>query len=258
MGVCDKRGVIPVTRRSTAGGVGALSLILAVSTVGCAARVESLCDVPASVAGYVTGFDQDLGNLEADQFLGLRVETVAARATLRLVAADESADPEIRSAAEGLESLVGSFESRLDEANWDISVGLEDSATREIVDQIGSPETLKMANLVESLVIERCGLPPIVPNDPDTADSLPGPSIPPPTATDPPTDTIDERSEARSLGTTIGETFGLTLDDTQVVCLGLALEGVYDASGSATGPEKYQSQFQAAFDRCEIDFTVPG
>ncbi|MFM9226208.1 MAG: hypothetical protein ACKOQ1_06225, partial [Actinomycetota bacterium] len=71
------------------------------------------------------------------------------------------------------------------------------------------------------------------------------------------TDTIDERSEARSLGTTIGETYGLTLDADQVLCLGLALEGVYDVTGSATSPEKYQRQFQSAFDTCEIDFEVP-
>ena len=235
------------------------SVVVAVLVAtGCSSDSRSLCDGPTSVAGYVTGFDQGLGNLEADQYLGLRLETEGARSTLQLVRDDADASEAEKEAARRLDLLIESFEARMDNANWDISVGLENQETVGIVDAVGRPETLADANVVESLVIERCGLPPIVPNDPETADSLPGPPIPAPTATDPPTDTVDERSEARSLGTTVGEIFGLTLDDAQVVCLGLALEGVYDASGAATTPEKYQSQFQSAFDRCEIDFTVPG
>lgn len=243
-------------RRTTCATVLAVSMAAVVA--GCSPDTGTLCDAPASVAGYVTAFDQGLGNLEADQFLGLRVETIGVRQTLDLVLAESAVPPEVRSAATELDDLIGLFSTGMDSVNWDISEGLLDDEIVRIVDRIASDVALSTANMVEALVIERCGLPPIVPRDPDTADSLPAPSVAPPTATDPPTDTIDERSEARSLGTIIGETFGLTLDDTQVVCLGLALEGVYDASGSATSPEKYQRQFQSAFDRCEIDFTVPG
>lgn len=225
---------------------------------GCGGAGGSLCDGPASVAGFVVGFDQGLANLEADQFLGLRLEALDASATIGLVMADSTDAPaEVVAAARDIGTMLTDFIRRMEDANWDVSEGLSASGAVDLVAAIGSDETLAKANLVESLVIERCGLPPIVPVDPATVDSLPAPSVPSPTATDPPTDTIDERSEARSLGTTVGEIYGLTLDDEQVVCLGLALEGVYDVSGAATSPEKYQQQFQSAFDRCRIEFTVP-
>ena len=226
--------------------------------VSCGADQASLCDQPSSVAGFVLAFDQGLGNVEADQFFGLRIEAGEVRTTLALVLGDPDAPAEVDVAARTLDDMVSEFEDRMAAANWDVTVGLADGETAVLVDRFAASGTLTAANLVEAHVIDRCGLPPIVPSDSDTADSLPGPSVPSPTATDPPTDTIDERSEARSLGTTVGEIYGLTLDDEQVVCLGLALEGVYDVSGSATSPEKYQRQFQSAFDRCDIDFVVPG
>lgn len=233
-------------------------LLAGMALSGCGGTGGSLCDEPSSVAGFVVAFDQGLTNLEADQFLGLRLEALDASATVTLVMAESTSAPgEVLEAARELDELFTDFIRRMEDANWDVSEGLASTETVELVSMIGSPRILERANLVESLVIERCGLPPIVPVDPDTVDSLPGPEVPSPTATDPPTDTIDERSEARSLGTTVGEIYGLTLDDEQVVCLGLALEGVYDASGTATTPENYQRQFQSAFDRCEIDFTVP-
>lgn len=254
----DARTVL--RRRSRGRATRATMLVASMVAVvaGCSRGAGTLCDAPASVAGYVIAFDQGLGNLEADQFLGLRVETIGVRATLDLVLAEDAVPPEVRSAATELDDLIGLFATGMDSVDWDISRGLLDEEIVRVVDRLASDVALATANIVEALVIERCGLPPIVPRDPDTADSLPAPSVAPPTATDPPTDTIDERNEARSLGTIIGESFGLTLDDADVVCLGLALEGVYDASGSATSPEKYQQQFQSAFDRCEIDFTVPG
>ena len=233
------------------------TLVTGLVVVGCATKEAGLCDEPASVAGFVLAFDQGLGNVEADQFFGLRVEAGDVRSTLALVLDDAEAPGDVTAAARTLDQMVREFEERMSDANWDVTVGLADGRTAILVDRFGAPASLEAANLVESHVIGRCGLLPIVPEDSDTADSLPGPSVPAPTATDPPTDTIDERSEARSLGTTIGEIYGLTLNDEQVVCLGLALEGVYDVSGSATSPEKYQRQFQSAFDRCEIDFVVP-
>lgn len=233
-------------------------IVAGLFVVGCASQQMNLCDEPASVAGFVLAFDQGLGNVEADQFFGLRIESADVRNTLAMVLEDSDAPSDVVSAAQSLDQLASEFEDRMEKANWDVTVGLADGDTAILVDRIGASETLGKANLVEAHVIGRCGLLPIVPQDSDTVDSLPQPSIAPPTATDPPTDTIDERSEARSLGTTIGEIYGLTLDDEQVVCLGLALEGVYDVSGSATSPEKYQQQFQSAFDRCKIDFIVPG
>ena len=237
--------------------IGAV-LLTGMVVAGCGPTGGSLCDEPASVAGFVLAFDQGLANLDSDQYLGLRLEALDASATVRLVLSGSTDAPaDVVAAARDIDGMFTDFIRRMEDANWDVGEGLSSAETVELVSVIGSAETLSKANLVESLVIERCGLPPIVPVDPATVDSLPGPPVPSPTATDPPTDTIDERSEARSLGTTVGEIYGLTLDDEQVVCLGLALEGVYDASGAATSPEKYQRQFQSAFDRCEIEFSVP-
>ncbi|MFM9084445.1 MAG: hypothetical protein ACKOQ7_11335 [Actinomycetota bacterium] len=233
-------------------------LVSCALVVGCGPNQGSLCDEPASVAGFVTAFDQGLENLEADQVLGLRLEALGASSTIdRVLDPDSQVSSDVVGAATALRTLFIEFVRDMEDANWDVDVALASIGTAGVVGEIGRPDTLAKANLVESLIIKRCGLPPIVPVDPDTVDSLPPPSVPSPTATDPPTDTIDERSEARSLGTTIGEIYGLTLDADQVLCLGLALEGVYDVTGSATSPEKYQRQFQSAFDTCEIDFEVP-
>jgi len=252
-----RRQLRVATRRGSSALATVCGAMCGVLIVGCGPAPGSLCDQPASVAGFVTAFDQGLENLEADQFLGLRIEALGASSTLdRVLEPATEAPPDVVEATTALRALFVELVRAMEEANWDVDVALGSSGTVELVGSISRPDTLVMANLVESLIIERCGLPPIAPMDPDTVDSLPPPSVPSPTATDPPTDTIDERSEARALGTTIGEIYGLTLDDAEVLCLGLALEGVYDVTGSATSPEKYERQFQSAFDRCEIDFTI--
>jgi hypothetical protein len=86
---------------------------------------------------------------------------------------------------------------------------------------------------------------------------LPSPSIPGPTQTDPPTNTINESSQDNALGAIVASLFQLNLSPAQTSCLGEELQGVVDVSSSSANLAQYQGQFQKAFDACLIDFTVP-
>lgn len=240
---------------NTLRSVGAAAVLLVVS--GCAAGSSGLCDAPVSMAGFVVNFDQQLDNFDSDQSAGLQPETMLVLDQARLLADDASLDDAQRTAARSFVSLVDRFADAMDDVLWDVPTAMADARTTELVVELGSAATLEKANLLESVVITRCGLPPLIPTDTGVVPTLPMPSIPSPTATDPPTNTVNEESEARALGTTVGELFALTLDDADTVCLGRALSGVYDATGGASTVDQYQRQFQSAFDRCEIDFTVP-
>ena len=81
--------------------------------------------------------------------------------------------------------------------------------------------------------------------------------MPSPTATDPPTGPINEKSEADSLGATVAALFGLSINANQTRCLGEKLVGVVDESSATSDSGEYLAQFQVAFDSCEIRFTVP-
>lgn len=228
-----------------------------VSLSACGTSASTLCDAPVSMAGFVVGFDQQLANFDSDQSAGLQPETLEVLSQAELLAVDESIPVATRTVARGFADLVGRFAGAMDDVLWDVPSALANDATVELVAEIGSSSTLADANLLESVVIEKCGLPPLVPVDSAVVATLPMPSIPSPTATDPPVNTVNEESEARALGTTIGELFSLTLSDADTVCLGRALSGVYDQTGTTSSDEQYLRQFQDAFDRCRIDFTVP-
>lgn len=236
---------------------------LAIATVslyvlgGCGTGSSTLCDSPVSLAGFVVGFDQQLENFDSDQSAGLQPETAEVLLQAELLAADESLDAETRKVARDFLDLVSRFADAMDDALWDLPTALTDEATVAVVAEIGSSATLADANLLESVVIEKCGLPPLVPSDSGVLPTLPMPSIPSPTDTEPPVNTVNEESEARALGTTVGQLFSLTLSDRDTVCLGRALSGVYDKTGTSSTEEQYLRQFQDAFDRCGIDFVVP-
>ena len=241
-----------VNRRLLAVAVVSLSVLGA-----CGAGGSSLCNSPVSIAGFVVGFDQQLENFDSDQSAGLQPETMEVLLQVGLLADDESLDAETRNVARDLADLVDRFADAMDDALWDLPTALSDETTVALVAEIGSPATLAGANLLESVVIDKCGLPPLVPSDSGVVPTLPMPSIPSPTDTEPPVNTVNEESEARALGTTVGELFALTLSDRETVCLGRALSGVYDRTGASSTEEQYLRQFQDAFDRCEIDFVVP-
>lgn len=228
-----------------------------VPVAACGESASTLCDAPVSLAGFVVGFDQQLANFDSDQSAGLQPETLEVLAQAELLAGDESVDTRTRAVARRFAELVGRFARSMDDVLWDLPTALANDATLELVSTIGSSTTLADANLLESVVIEKCGLPPLVPVDSAVVATLPMPSIPSPTDTEPPVNTVNEESEARALGTTIGELFSLTLTDAQTVCLGSALSGVYDQTGASSTDEQYLRQFQDGFDRCGIEFTVP-
>lgn len=236
-------------------GVGVLSLAAVVFLGACSEQRADLCDSPVSVAGYVLGFSQGLTNLDEDQFLGLRLDTLEVRDTV--VALAEDANVDTSTVATELRVLFDEFSTEMDSYEWNIFDALSWATVREVITEIGSESTLKKANTIEASLIERCGLPESVSISDSTVDTLPFPEIPSPTATDPPTATIDENNEHRVTGEMVGNIFGLTLTDDQVVCLGRELSTIVDATGESADIARYQRQYQAAFDECDIDFTVP-
>lgn len=141
--------------------------------------------------------------------------------------------------------------------SWDISQAISDTETNEAASALATSQSLKSANLIESYVIETCGMPSTIDVGSQAADTLPMPSIPSPNASDPPPNTINEASEDVALGTTVANLFSLTLSQTQVACLGNALKGVYDSTTAGSSTGAYQAQFQKAFDSCSIPFVVP-
>ena len=232
---------------------GAVLLVAA----GCGGSSASLCDATVSVAGYVAGFDQQLANFDSDQSAGLQPETYDVLGQVERISQLDDVTPDVVAAVERIEATLRRFADAMDEVLWDLPTALADVDTTRLVAEIGSPDMLAAANLIESELIRRCGLPPLIPVDTNVVPTLPMPAIPSPTATDPPVNTINEESEARALGTTVGELFSLVLSDADTVCLGRALAGVYDVTGGSSSAAQYQRQFQSAFDRCGIDFTVP-
>ena len=91
----------------------------------------------------------------------------------------------------------------------------------------------------------------------DGLGTLPDQSIPTPPVTDPPIGEVDNGSDARALGYEIATNFGITATDDQLVCLGTKLQDVVDTSDASSSTGAYNRQFQAAFDVCGIDFTIP-
>ncbi|MGA0863221.1 MAG: hypothetical protein ACO3RB_04940 [Ilumatobacteraceae bacterium] len=234
-------------------GMGAVLVVAA----GCGDASVSLCDSAVSVAGYVAGFDQQLANFDSDQSAGLQPETYDVLGQVERISELDDVSPDVVKAVDTIDDALRRFADAMDDVLWDLPSALDDVETTRVVAEIGSTEMLAAANLIESELIDRCGLPPLIPIDTNVVPTLPMPAIPSPTATDPPVNTINEESEARALGTTVGELFSLVLSDADAICLGRALSGVYDATGDASTSAQYLRQFQSAFDRCNIDFTVP-
>ena len=232
-----------------------MCVMASVGLVACSEPSATLCDNPVSVAGYVLGFSQGLTNLDEDQFLGLRLDTLEVRDTVSFLT-DEN-NSEVVMTAGSLVSLVDAFTSEMDDRDWNLVDALSSARVREIIAEIGSDKTLENANLLEAAIIEKCGLPDGVSMDEGSTDTLPFPVVPSPRATDPPTNTIDEANEARVTGEMVGNIFGLTLSEAEVLCLGRELSSIVDRSGSSSNRGQYQAQYQAAFDSCDIGFTVP-
>ena len=211
------------------------------------------CTSIQSVSGFVQRFSLGLDNFSENQYEQLRLDTLDAYDTVN-TAAKNSAAPEN---AIKVATKISRFVRAMDSVSWDVTRAIESTEAVDAANQLASETTLREANDVESYVIRECGLPSTVPIGAEGEVTLPDPSIPSPTATDPTTNTINESSETFALGTTIANIFALTLDEIKVQCLGDALVGIVDLSDATSNSIQYQSQFQKAFDACEIDFSVP-
>ena len=229
-----------------------VAVLAGFSLVSCSAE-SSICSDLSSVAGFTMQFSQGLDNFSENQYATLRNETFSARTSVNHVAV---VHPESKEAAD-LAVKINSFISSMEKLDWDVSVAIADSVAVDYALQLGSAQSLTQANTVESLLIGECGLPSTIANSDQTSETLPGPSIPSPLQTEPPTNTINEVSQDDALGATVAALFGLTISPAQTSCLGSALQGVVDVSSSNANLAQYQGQFQRAFDQCSIDFTVP-
>jgi hypothetical protein len=229
-----------------------VALLVGVSLASCS-TASSICSDVSSIAGFTMQFSQGLDNFSESDNAALRKEAFSARTSVNHVAVTH---PESKEAAD-LAVKINSFISSMEKLDWDVSVAIADSVSVDAASQLGTAQSLTQANTVESLLIGECGLPSTISNSDQTSETLPGPSIPSPLQTDPPTNTINEMSQDDALGATVAALFGLTISPAQTRCLGSALQGVVDVSSSNANMAQYQGQFQRAFDQCSIDFRVP-
>ena len=244
-----------VVRLPTKSTATIMSVVLSASfMVSCGSRRDGLnCSSIQSVSGFVQRFSLGLDNFSENQYQQLRLDTLDVLDTVT-VAARESVDPE---KANQLVRKINLFITSMDEVSWDVSRALQTNIAVDAANSLGSEQTLRDANEIESFVIRKCGLPSTVPVGSEGEIRLPDPSVPSPTATDPPANTINEISEAQALGTTIANIFALTLDVKQLRCLGESLSDIVDLSDASSNSAQYQGQFQKAFDECNIQFSVP-
>lgn len=197
-------------------------------------------------------FSLGLDNFSETEYSQLRLDALDAYDVV-MVAVKESKDP---ADAVRLSRSLKKFINEMDKVDWDVTLALNDEKSVSAASEIGSPESLVRANSVEAYVISRCGLPSTLPSN-IAPDTLPLPSIPGPTDTEPPANTIDQDSEHFATGMLLGSIYGLSLSQFEATCLGRELDGVVDLSASNANSSAYIAQFQRAFDTCEVPFTVP-
>lgn len=236
---------IPYLRFALVVAVGAL--------VSCGGKQDSLCASPLSVPSYTIRFSQGLDNFSEDQYQQLRLDSLDVLQTINLVAVMKDAPAE----ASQLAIKVNNFVAAMDDADWDVSIALLTTEAVDAATTLSSPDTLSQANDVDAFVISKCGLPTTLAPLDGTVDSLPMPSIPSPTQTDPPATPPNELSEVREEGRLIANIFGLTLSENELVCLGSEMSKIVDVSSATANLAQYQGQFQKAFDACTIAFQVP-
>lgn len=222
-------------------------------TSSCSSDAADFCKGITSVAGFTSQFSQGLDNFSEDQYSQLRTDTERTRNIVNHVAVGH---PDSSESSE-LAMKINVFISSMENVKWDVSVALSNDEAVASGTALGTPSTLTQANTVESLLISECGLPSTLDGNGQAVDTLPAPSIPSPTQTDPPTNTINERSEESALGFTVATLFHLNISSAEALCLGTSLQDVIDVSSATANLAQYQSQFQKAFDFCSISFIVP-
>jgi len=222
-------------------------------TTSCSSNSDALCSSNISVSDYVAGFSQGLDNFSEGRYAELKSDSNAAyertvnAVTNKLVTAQ----------ATSVASKISIFITVMDSVAWDVTRALNIAEANAAAVDLGSELTLMEANAVEGELVSRCGMPSTVapPNNGEV--TLPMNSIPSPNATDPPMNTVNDSLELSVIGKMIATQFGLTVSDAEASCLGRSLSDVYDVSGPNANNAQYQSQFQRAFDFCDIVFIVP-
>ena len=227
---------------------GALSVL-----VSCASDEETSCNSDISISDFVSGFSQGLDNFSEDGYAQLRTDSNSAYERAVNSVTEELISEEASAVAKKIETFI----TVMDTINWDVNRALDVTAAVTAAVDLGSDATLRQANAVEGQLVSKCGLPSTQAPPTDSEITLPMPSIPSPTATDPTINSLNDFSELTVFGKMIATQFGLTITDSEATCLGTSLSDIYDVSGPDTDNVQYQRQFQRAFDSCGIDFTIP-
>ena len=219
----------------------------------CSKTTDSACSSIISISDYVSGFSQGLDNFSEDRYAQLRADSNAAYERTVNAVTEES----VTSEASGVAKKISSFISVMDTVDWDVNRALDLGAAVTAAVDLGSESTLRQANTVESLLVNKCGMPSTMAPPNESEITLPMAPIPSPTATDPTVDELSDSSELTVVGKMIATQFGLSISDREATCLGISLSDVYDVSEPETSNSQYQRQFQHAFDDCGIDFSLP-
>lgn len=236
--------------------------ILSVASIAllasCGPGGEGECADISSVSGYIINLSIGIDNRAEDQYAQFRNDTLRAYDLTAAVAEGAfDAPPDTMEAAAVLATDLGEFIGAMDDVLWDVTQAALDAKTYTAWEVASSRDSLVRANMVEASVIDRCGLPEVVAVEGDGPAVLPFPSIPSPTATDPPMSAIDEDSEALAIGRVLAETYLLELDDAQMLCLGRQMQNFENMVSKDYDAERYLNQFRRAFSNCFIDFDLP-
>lgn len=213
---------------------------------------DDLCDSRVSVADFLTSLRDGVGAIADSQYASIRMSAFDAYdATVEAMDNEDT-----RSAASVLQPRLQRFVQEMDDLSWDLSVVADSVEALDAITALNSEDSLQQANVVDAYMISRCGTASTVVQSPGVEITLPGPVISQPNDSLPLTEEPNERSEAASLGFTVATAFNLTLSESEMVCLGTALTGVYDASGDSKNIDQYTQQFQSAFNNCNIDAVI--
>lgn len=236
----------------------AAAAVVALIAVGCGPTGMGECADISSVSGFVINLSIGIDNRAEDQFGQFRSDSLRAHDLVMAVAEGAfDASTEAMDAASVLGRDLGAFIEGMDEVTWDVTRAALDAETYAAWEAASSREALARANMVEAAVIDRCGLPDVVTPEGDGPAVLPFPSVPSPTATDPPMSPIDEDSEALAMGRVLAEIYLLELDDEQLLCLGRQMQNFENMVRPDYDDERYFTQFRRAFSNCDIDFEPP-
>ena len=219
----------------------------------CSTESDSSCSSIISISDFVSGFSQGLDNFSEDRYAQLREDSNAAYERTVNAVTEESVTNE----ASAVAKKISSFISVMEEVEWDVNRALDIGEAVSAAIDLGSESTLRQANAVEGLLVNKCGMPSTQAPPSESENTLPMASIPSPTATDPTVDALSDSSELKVVGKMIATQFGLSISDSEATCLGTSLSDVYDVSEPETSSSQYQRQFQRAFDNCGIDFSLP-